>query len=102
MFIYYQLSIHPGSCVYRSVAMQSDFQAIEVLNIAAKDKYVDMSKTAQKLLSHTNVLHHNYEHLDGRIRQISDLERSVTQLETLVTELTAHLKRVQIYLNSTQ
>ncbi|KAH6572093.1 hypothetical protein BASA50_001086 [Batrachochytrium salamandrivorans] len=80
--------------------VQDDFKTIEVLNTAAKEKYAGVSDIAQKLVSHTAILHRNYEHLGQRLQQMSDLENSITQLETLVKELIDHTKRIHRYLNS--
>nr|KAJ3418552.1 hypothetical protein HK105_008170 [Polyrhizophydium stewartii] len=85
-------------------SVQDDFRAIEVVNGAARERYADMGEQAQKLVSHTAILQRNcerirpHDHIAQRMRQISELEGSITQLETLVRELTAHTKRIQDYL----
>ncbi|KAL2916876.1 40S ribosomal protein S25 [Polyrhizophydium stewartii] len=64
-------------------SVQDDFRAIEVVNGAARERYADMGEQAQKLVSHTAILQRNYDHIAQRMRQISELEGSITQLETL-------------------
>ncbi|KAI8930096.1 hypothetical protein BC831DRAFT_165881 [Entophlyctis helioformis] len=71
-----------------------DFRTLEVLNVAAKERYVGMGHSAQKLVSHTAILQRGNDALAVRIKQIGELESAITQLEALVKDLAGFTKRI--------
>jgi hypothetical protein len=73
----------------------ADYKALERMNRAVTDKYVDMSKQTGTIRAEMTRLNESYTNLLPMLSQIDDVEKCVDSLEQTTLKLDAYSKKLE-------
>jgi len=76
-------------------ATSADYKLLENLNKMATEKYTDMSKTTNNLITNMDDINERYKALAPYLQQIDLLEESVLKLEQTAYKLDSYSKQLE-------